>query len=122
VYANKPKAIANYALWATRGDGPALFSEPTPIRCVKGFDGYIVGFLYFGESLASFNTDFQAPKGIFESKFIVQLLSQYLKWCNGSCNDYGRPIGALAMAATAVSDNILVRYGINQSELTNAVD
>jgi hypothetical protein len=46
-YANKPKAIAKYARWAVRGDGPGLFSEPTPIECVvpKGTNGYIVCFL-----------------------------------------------------------------------------
>jgi len=50
----------------------------------KGTDGYI------------------EPEGIFESTYIIQLLSQYLKWCIGSCHDYGRPIGALSMAAAGI--------------------
>jgi hypothetical protein len=45
----------------------------------------------------------QAPRDLFESEFILQLLQQYAKWCRGSCFDFGRPVGALAMAATAVS-------------------
>jgi hypothetical protein len=43
-YANNPKAIADYAQWAIRGNGPALFGKPTPMDCkvLKGADGYIV--------------------------------------------------------------------------------
>ncbi|KAH9958407.1 hypothetical protein BJV74DRAFT_789290 [Russula compacta] len=33
-YANKPKEIAEYAEWATRGDGPAIYGIPTPIHCM----------------------------------------------------------------------------------------
>ncbi|KAH9996357.1 hypothetical protein BJV77DRAFT_960725 [Russula vinacea] len=66
-YANNPKAIADYAQWAIRGNGPALFGKPTPMDCKvsKGADGYI------------------KPEGIFEANFIIQLVSQYLKWCTG---------------------------------------
>ncbi|KAF8488710.1 hypothetical protein F5888DRAFT_1809460 [Russula emetica] len=85
-YANKPKATAKYAKWAIRGNGPALFGKPTPVECMipKGTNGYV------------------EPDGIFESTFIIQLLSQYLKWCTGSCHDYGHPIGALSMAAAGI--------------------
>ena len=31
-FVNKPEAIKTYALWATRGDGPALYAMPTPIN------------------------------------------------------------------------------------------
>ncbi|KAH9952830.1 hypothetical protein BJV74DRAFT_715230, partial [Russula compacta] len=43
-YHKKPKAISKYALWATRGNGPAIFGKPTPITCTvkKGANGYIV--------------------------------------------------------------------------------
>jgi hypothetical protein len=52
-YANKPKVIAKYALWATRGNGPALFSKLTPLGyiTVKGSNGYIVGFWHFHKSI-----------------------------------------------------------------------
>ncbi|KAF8495421.1 hypothetical protein F5888DRAFT_1635496 [Russula emetica] len=85
-YANKPKATAKYAKWAIRGNGPALFGKPTPVECMipEGTNGYV------------------EPDGIFESTFIIQLLSQYLKWCTGSCHDYGHPIGALSMAAAGI--------------------
>jgi hypothetical protein len=45
-YSNKPKEIAKYARWATRGDGPAIFSIPTPISCTmdKDHHEYIVSF------------------------------------------------------------------------------
>jgi len=48
-YVNKPKAIAKYALWATRGNGPVIFSKPTPQSCTvaKGSNGYIVSFSIF---------------------------------------------------------------------------
>jgi len=43
-YAGKPKEIAKYALWATRGNGPAIFGIPTPRTCTaaRGEDDYIV--------------------------------------------------------------------------------
>jgi hypothetical protein len=47
-YAGKPKAIAKYAKWAIRGNGPALFRKPTPIECVaaKGERGYVVSHYF----------------------------------------------------------------------------
>jgi hypothetical protein len=60
-YANKPNAIAKFAKWAIRGNGPALFGKPTPIGCVrlKGSDGYIVRFLHhLYVPLTSVNDDF----------------------------------------------------------------
>jgi hypothetical protein len=60
-YANKPKAIAKYAKWAIRGNGPALFSKPTPIGCKesKGAKGYIVRILErLNVPLTSVNDDF----------------------------------------------------------------
>jgi len=47
-YANNPNAIARYAKWAVRGNGPALYGKPTPRDCVikKGTDGYIVCFQF----------------------------------------------------------------------------
>lgn len=43
-YVNNPYAIAKYAQWAIRGDGPSLYSIPTPIDCTvkPGDPGYIV--------------------------------------------------------------------------------
>lgn len=32
-YVNNPSKISQYAQWATRGDGPALYSTPTPMAC-----------------------------------------------------------------------------------------
>lgn len=38
--------IAKYALWATRGDGPAIFGKPTPMDCtaLKGTEDYMVRY------------------------------------------------------------------------------
>jgi hypothetical protein len=109
-YLNKPKAIAKYAAWAVRGNGPALFGKPTPLSCTvpRGSEGYIVSLLSFWDSVHWQLIILQKPEGIFESTFIISLLCQYLKWCKGSCNNYGQPIGALAMAAMAVSGLIYI--------------
>ncbi|KAH9962102.1 hypothetical protein BJV74DRAFT_722511, partial [Russula compacta] len=32
-YVNKPKAIAKYAKWAIRQDGPMVWQTPTPEHC-----------------------------------------------------------------------------------------
>ena len=47
-YADKPKAIAKYVKWAVKGNGPGLFSEPTPMECMvpKDTSGYIVHFYF----------------------------------------------------------------------------
>jgi len=45
-YAGKPKAIAKYAEWATRSDGPGVWGTPTPIGCVVPEDhpDYVVRY------------------------------------------------------------------------------
>lgn len=45
-YAGNRKAIAKYAQWATRDNGPGIFGDPAPIDCIimKGKPGYMVGF------------------------------------------------------------------------------
>ena len=32
-YKDNPKAIAKYARWAIKADGPAIWETPTPINC-----------------------------------------------------------------------------------------
>ncbi|KAF8500796.1 hypothetical protein F5888DRAFT_1801361 [Russula emetica] len=41
-------------------------------------------------------------KDIFESKFIIETVSPFLKRCENSSKNYGRPVSALAMAAAAM--------------------
>ncbi|KIM80299.1 hypothetical protein PILCRDRAFT_49899, partial [Piloderma croceum F 1598] len=82
-YANKPKVIAKYAKWATRKDGPGVWRVPTPIDCV----------------VPSESPDYIAPKDLFESQFVIELLAPFLKWCKGS---HVKPNGAVAMAATGI--------------------
>ncbi|KII88932.1 hypothetical protein PLICRDRAFT_159882 [Plicaturopsis crispa FD-325 SS-3] len=85
-YANNPKAIAEYAQYATREDGPAIYRTPTPIDCVAepGSDDYV------------------EPDGLFESHFIIETLKPFFKLTKASRGDYGYMNGALAMAAAAV--------------------
>ncbi|KDQ50186.1 hypothetical protein JAAARDRAFT_200185 [Jaapia argillacea MUCL 33604] len=45
---------------------------------------------------------FQQPQGIFESDFVIALLSAFLKSTKGSKDDFGYPKGAIAMAAAAI--------------------
>ncbi|KAH9995455.1 hypothetical protein BJV74DRAFT_739415, partial [Russula compacta] len=37
-YAGRRSAIAKYANWATRSDGPGVFGSPTPINCTVPID------------------------------------------------------------------------------------
>ena len=46
---------------------------------------------------------FQNPEDLFKSEFVIELVSPYVKWCEGSCHDYGHLKGAFAMAAAAVN-------------------
>jgi hypothetical protein len=50
-----------------------------------------------------FNEMIQKPLNIFESSFMIVLLTPFLKSCQGSCYDYGNPEGAVALGAAAVS-------------------
>jgi hypothetical protein len=52
---------------------------------------------------ASHLTHIQMPDNLFESSFIIALVSPFLKACKGSPHKYGRPTGAFALAAAGVS-------------------
>ncbi|KAH9974843.1 hypothetical protein BJV74DRAFT_798869 [Russula compacta] len=85
------KAISKYAKWASRGDGLAIFGIPSPIECNdKNTANYI------------------KLKDIFESDFVIQLLTQYLKWTQGLCYGDGQPYGAITMAATTIENAFLM--------------
>ena len=47
----------------------------------------------------------QPPVDIFESDFIIEVFSPFVKGCKDSCVDYGYLIGALALSAAGVSVN-----------------
>jgi len=77
---------------------------PTPIDCVVLSDSpdYIVSGQFYPPHILEV-TIHQAPKDLFESQFVIDLLAPFLKWCKGSRIDHGKPNGAVAMAATGVS-------------------
>jgi hypothetical protein len=45
----------------------------------------------------------QPPENLFHSEFVIAIFGRYVKWCKGSCHDYGHLVGALAMTAAGVS-------------------
>ena len=102
-YNKQPKRIEKYAQWALRDNGPGVWEIPTPVDCVvdKKDPGYIVSLLLFSADQMTHFT--QPPKNVFGSKFIITLFGSYVKWCKGSCHDYGPLKGALAMSAAGVS-------------------
>ncbi|KAH9984631.1 hypothetical protein BJV74DRAFT_776087 [Russula compacta] len=93
-YAGRRSAIAEYANWATHSDGPGVFGSPTPIDCTVPID----------------HPDYVKPEDLFESRFVVDLVSPFIKWCEGSCHDYGRLEGAYAMAAAGVCVYIFLMF------------
>jgi hypothetical protein len=54
----------------------------------------------------------QAPKDLFESQFVIELLAPFLKWCKDSRINHGNPNGAVAMAATGVSKQLVANLFI----------
>jgi hypothetical protein len=55
-YANRPNEIAKYALWAMRGDGPAIYGILAPIECTDNTAAnYVVSFPFFAVHLSSNN-------------------------------------------------------------------
>ena len=45
----------------------------------------------------------QSGRGLFESPFVIQTLALLLRSMKGSAGNYGKPCGAIALAAAAVS-------------------
>jgi hypothetical protein len=103
-YNKQPKRIEKYARWALRDNGPGIWEIPTPVDCVvdKKDPGYIVSLLciFSADHMTHFT---QPPINVFGSKFIITLFGSYVKWCKGSCHDYGPLKGALGMSAAGVS-------------------
>ncbi|KAF8952392.1 hypothetical protein BDZ97DRAFT_1615957, partial [Flammula alnicola] len=91
-YLDKPRAIAEYANWAVRANGPGLWKTPTPLECIseEGTTGYI------------------RPYGLFESQFIVNTAAGLLQGMKGSVGGFGPPQGAIGLAAAAVERGFMM--------------
>ncbi|KIM40549.1 hypothetical protein M413DRAFT_11439 [Hebeloma cylindrosporum] len=83
-YAGHPERIAQYAKWAVQPNGPALWATPSPDGVSEGMEGY------------------KRPRGLFESKFVIDTAAPLLRSMKGSAGDYGKPTGGLALAAAGV--------------------
>ncbi|KAJ7473659.1 hypothetical protein B0H11DRAFT_2236488 [Mycena galericulata] len=77
-------AIAAYANYALRPDGPMLWKEPAPENLAPTDDGYT------------------KPGGLFESLFMISLMSSFVKHIGGSSKNYGHLYGAIGLAAAAL--------------------
>jgi hypothetical protein len=82
-----------------------------PHRLIVKFPTMILIILYVITCLsdhvsaydASCLTQIQLPENLFESKFVIEVVSPFLNLCKGSPYDYGHPTGAFALAAAGVS-------------------
>lgn len=104
-YANNPATIAKYARWAIRGDGPALYSNPTPEDCILGSDqpGYIVSSHHMCIRPLVLIHHSQPPDGPFESDFVNKIMTSFVGTLKGSSKtDEGFLHGALALTSIAV--------------------
>lgn len=94
-------------MWATRGDGPALYSKPTPMSCIVDADApsYVVS-IYARVWLTCYLFTLQHPDGLFKSEFVVKIMTTFIGSIKGSMNrEEGFPQGAMGMTAIAVSHN-----------------
>lgn len=95
-YINKPKATAKYVKWAIRGNGPALFSKPTPIECMdpNGTDNYIVRSLHHSNVPLTFiNNDFRSRRAFLSQRSLFNYLASTLN---------GAQVRAMTMATLLV--------------------
>ncbi|KII83567.1 hypothetical protein PLICRDRAFT_180340 [Plicaturopsis crispa FD-325 SS-3] len=83
-YAGDRNAIATFAAYANRSDGPGLYRIPASI------------------SASPADVDYVKPDTLFESTFFISTLASFLKFTKNSRKEYGRPKGALALCAAAV--------------------
>ena len=104
-YVNNAPKIAQYAMWATCGNGPALYSKPTSMSCIIDVDapGYIVS-LHADIWLACYLFTLQNPDGLFKSDFVIKIMTPFIGSIKGSMNhEEGFLQGTLGMMAIAVS-------------------
>ncbi|KAH9959509.1 hypothetical protein BGW80DRAFT_1256435 [Lactifluus volemus] len=102
-FAGNHVAIAKYASWATRHNGPGIWKVPTPVDCTYPEDS-----IYYIK-----------PREIFQSPFVISVLTSFIKWCKGSCFDFGYPKGALGMAAGGVERAFLMYKTGKQEDIGN---
>jgi hypothetical protein len=108
-----------YMAYALRADGPALYGIPSPLHCVdKAAKGYIVRARR--ALLCSFiHMIIQKPKQLFESSFIIAVLTDLLPYAGKYRSTSGiNPSGAVGLAAASVSDAHIVRSA-RDSSLSN---
>jgi hypothetical protein len=92
-----------YMVYALRADGPALYGVPSPFRCVdKAAPGYIVSVRLAHPCLITHIV--QKPRQLFESRFVISVLTDLLPYAGKYCNTSGiKPCGAVGLAAASVS-------------------
>ncbi|KAJ7760718.1 hypothetical protein DFH07DRAFT_957553 [Mycena maculata] len=84
--AKNPKAtIAAYAAYALQPDGPMLWRDPAPLL-----------------DPADKDEDTVESEGLFESPFMVVIMSSFVKVMTGSLKDYGRLYGAIGLTTSAL--------------------
>ncbi|KAH9038766.1 hypothetical protein EDB85DRAFT_1860278, partial [Lactarius pseudohatsudake] len=87
-YMNNTRAVSEYAMWATGEDGPGLWGVPSP------------------RGVSSHDEDYVKAKGIFESRYMIDILTTVMKkpMQNSLLVDcgLGYPKGAVALAAAGI--------------------
>ncbi|KAK1228830.1 hypothetical protein PQX77_008125 [Marasmius sp. AFHP31] len=88
-YKNKVSRIKKYAVWGARANGPGICATPTPENCTvgPGTKGYIP----------------PANDGICLSTFMIAAMKPMLKSSSGAIENYGHPVGLLALCAAAIT-------------------
>ncbi|KAJ8091524.1 hypothetical protein PM082_024444 [Marasmius tenuissimus] len=88
-YKNKVSRIKKYAIWGARANGPGICATPTPENCTvgPGAKGYIP----------------PANDGICLSTFMIAAMKPMLKSSSGAIENYGHPVGLLALCAAAIT-------------------
>ncbi|KAH9012196.1 hypothetical protein EDB85DRAFT_1845436, partial [Lactarius pseudohatsudake] len=85
-YTNNVRAVSEYAIWATKRDGPALWGVPSP------------------QGVSSRDEDYVKAKDLFKSQYMIDVLTSLIKkpMENSLLLEYGHPKGAVALAAVGV--------------------
>lgn len=108
-YVDNPTAIAEYAQYATRVDGPALFGKPTPITHTDPLlPSYKVSYASCHYRVYKDLHEAQKPEDLYESTYVVKIMRPFMNYTKGSVPGFGRPVGALALTASAVCPPLTV--------------
>jgi hypothetical protein len=105
---NGPRVIKRYVAYGLHMHGPALWRDSPDIDIIvplcksEDRNEYTVCVAHFLTCHTILMQHLKDPELFMQSDFVIGVVTPLLKHVQGSAEDFGFPIGAIALAAAAV--------------------